>query len=234
MTLNQIEQWFFSDCLSALQAIKNFKFSCKCPVICEIIYTITSLSFENINVYFAWVPGHSGVPGNEWADQLAKQSLTLPRINCEIGLSVAESFSLVKCHFVSLWQNRWDASVTGRAFYRFQPSVVCTKFSSTTLSRKGEVVLFRLFSGHFPVNSYLHRINKHPDGNCDRCLVPDTIEHFLLKCSRYNVSRVILFNRLLCVGISRPNIDNILNPNKSCDKVFKAVAAYIINTHIIA
>ena len=34
-------------------------------------------------------------------------------------------------------------------------------------------------------------MNLHPDGDCEECGTPDTIEHLLLECSRKNISRTI-------------------------------------------
>jgi len=41
------------------------------------------------------------------------------------------------------------------------------------------------------LNQWLHKINLHSDGNCEECVVPDTIDHILLECSRMNISRTI-------------------------------------------
>ena len=40
------------------------------------------------------------------------------------------------------------------------------------------------------MNSYLKILNRHHDGNCNTCHVPETIEHYILEC-RNNVE---LFN----------------------------------------
>ena len=41
----------------------------------QTITDITGVQHRNIEnvVYLIWVPGHAGVEGNEWADQVAKQ-----------------------------------------------------------------------------------------------------------------------------------------------------------------
>lgn len=55
----------------------------------------------------------------------------------------------------------------------------------------------QLRCGHFPLNGYLHRINKVESDRCQECLdehddnltPPETINHFLFDCPAHNIAR---------------------------------------------
>ncbi|XP_070153691.1 uncharacterized protein [Polyergus mexicanus] len=94
----------FSDSLSVLSSLDN-------PVSTGIthhgILKIRSLLSECFKqaliVHLFWIPSHRGIPGNERADILAKESLRLP-----------DTFLLSKCHYTNLY-SKFKAISKGRA-----------------------------------------------------------------------------------------------------------------------
>ena len=64
---------FFSDSLSALQAIKRNSQSSREDVVKEIVVVSHQLITRGTDIVLQWVPSHVGVPGNESADRAAKQ-----------------------------------------------------------------------------------------------------------------------------------------------------------------
>ena len=65
---------FFSDSLSALQAIKHKSQSSWEDVVKEIVVVCHQLITRGIDIVLQWVPSHVGVPDNESADRAAKQA----------------------------------------------------------------------------------------------------------------------------------------------------------------
>ena len=55
---------------------------------------------------------------------------------------------------------------------------------------------YRLRLGHVGLNDYLHRFNMNDSNLCQQCKTPETIDHFLLNCQKYNVERANLIRQL--------------------------------------
>src|SRR5678815_3608215 len=64
----------FSDSRSALQSLLDR--STRNPLVCAIQQSLCLLPAQNHYIEFCWVPSHVSVPGNEWADEEAKQAAT--------------------------------------------------------------------------------------------------------------------------------------------------------------
>ncbi len=74
-------------------------------------------------VQFLWVPAHTGVAGNEEADQLAKQVMTKENIDMQILYSKAELKSITKKGINKNGQLFWDNELKGRHLHSVQPMV---------------------------------------------------------------------------------------------------------------
>ena len=59
-----------------------------------------------------------------------------------------------------------------------------------------EIVIYCLRMGHVGLNDYLHRFNMHASNLCQECRAPETIEHFLLYCQKYDLERGNLLQQL--------------------------------------
>ena len=55
-------------------------------------------------------------------------------------------------------------------------------------NRKEEEIMTRLGKGHSNLNR-IHIIGRHPTGLCERCQVPETLEHVLVNCRKYTSER---------------------------------------------
>lgn len=68
----------FSDCKSALEAIVRnpFQDKLRSPIISQIRDCLYTCSQRETEVVLAWIPGHYGITGNEFADAMAKDAIS--------------------------------------------------------------------------------------------------------------------------------------------------------------
>ena len=63
-----------SDSAAALEALRGGRSKARPDIIIDILTVLFKIGVRS-NITFCWVPGHTGVGGNEQVDQIAKQSL---------------------------------------------------------------------------------------------------------------------------------------------------------------
>ena len=135
-----------------------------------------------------WIPGHCGIKGNDIVDYSAKTAIG-NTIDIPLDLNKTEIKSLLKKHFTDMWQLRWEED---SSFLKSIHKVVSKPHTYNLSQRKHEILLFRMRSGNVGLNSNLQKLGKHETGLCDYCDQPETIQHFLLECPKYLISRAML------------------------------------------
>jgi DNA-binding MltR family transcriptional regulator len=141
-------------------------------------------------VQLIWIPSHVNIFGNERADSLAKQSLSLPVVNSTNYLEVEEVFSIIKSHVIDEWQIKYENDPRGHHYKCICPSVD-TSIKFLDLNRRKEVQLSRLRLGKVNLNERLFLMKKHKDGLCDTCRVTESIDHLLLSCKKELISNIL-------------------------------------------
>lgn len=191
----------FSDSLSALQVIKALKIS-DSNIVKELFFMLYQIQNSGIEVAFAWVPSHVGIPGNEMVDKIAKESYDKP-----VTIFVNKSKRVIERNIdksvMDIWQDRWDLSNKGRFYYSVNP-VVREKPSFSVQDRLKETQLTRLRFGTCWLNNTRALFEKEGSDLCDTCLVRENVEHFLLECVKH-------------FSLSLELVNLILEKNESCD-----------------
>lgn len=151
-----------------------------------------------------WVPGHEGVEGNELADLHAKQAAAGE--DCEraeihddwLPDSAAALRAEHRQQSRLQWQRRWTTSEHGYRYSRFDdapPSAQVPRMYNG-LRRAHAAILTQLRTGHIALNHYLFRFGAVDSPLCTRCGEPETVDHFLLRCSRFLAPRQVLRGQL--------------------------------------
>ena len=149
---------FLSDAKSVLEALAGDKL----PHLMEKLQDVA----KHRRVVLQWVPAHCGIPGNETADQLAKDGAKGRQP--ENSVSFMEKQTLVKATF---------RTTTSRDAYHF-------------LSRQQQVMIFRLRTGHCRLNAHLFKKMKlAPSPTCSCGLEDQTPEHILQTCPLFQAER---------------------------------------------
>ena len=126
------------------------------------------------SVILEWIPSHTGIDGNEKADNLAKKALELPTIN-PIPLSLTEFNHLIREHYRQLWQQEWSSSP--RTSQLQKPTLGPPKYSN--LACRDSVLIARLRLGVTKL-SHGHYFRQTPHPVCNFCSTPHTLTHVVL------------------------------------------------------
>ena len=171
-----VDEWgsamVVSDSQAGLRALKGAGYKRLGEGLAKVARIGRELGDRGKQLTFAWVPGHCGVPGNEWADREANAACTLEQGGVEC------MFEAVKC----LWKRR---EVLGEMSHER-----CRRVYGEGMrwelekgwNRKQSVSMARFRSGHsLELGGYRKRIGMEGSGFCRRCGedVLESVEHVM-------------------------------------------------------
>lgn len=201
----------FSDSQAALKALGSYRCNSKTIRSCQ--ETLTQLGRSN-KVTLVWIPGHSGMEGNETADSLAREGAGSSFIGPEPALGIASStakasiLAWAESKTLQHWQNL-PGLVHSKAFIAGPLKSRSKKLLE--LNRTSLKTLIGLYTGHCRLNHHMHRIGLAENAECRLCMEDDEkAEHVLCTCPAAERTRFSLFGR---AQLSPEDLDR-LSPNK--------------------
>ena len=211
--------YFHTDSQAAIGALKSGYISSHLIEIC--VQKLDRLGRSN-KVTVDWVPGHSGIPGNEKADSLARAAVEIPRngdprvINWSYSLLKDRLSKRLKILHTQYWNDRVDCRQT--KLFVAGPSSNRTKFL-LSLKRQDLRAVIGIITGHCTLNGHMKTIGAVDSPTCPGCLEEDeTAEHFVCFCPAFSESR----NRT--IG------GYMMNSSELCEIDLKSVLSFIKRT----
>ncbi|CAG2166254.1 unnamed protein product [Oppiella nova] len=173
----------YTDSLSSIMALKDHDSTH--PLVCKIWDLLTELYRRQTRIAFIKVAAHTGVPGNERADSLAKSA---PETDHKAyGMrSVLNCKTHIRDKAREKWEEIWRSSETRGLAKALFPTIKSR--ISAKVYKMGHYVTQAL-TGHGQYDQYLHRIGVKESADCRVCGAEDTARHRLFVCQRFETER---------------------------------------------
>ena len=136
-----------SDCKSMLQSLQSCRDQSQLTV---KIRKELSVLCTKTDLILQWIPAHCGIQGNDKADLLSKEGSK--KEQPEHSVSYSEAKTLLKNCFYNSWMERLG--------------ITTQRDSLDLLTRKEQVTIFRLRTGHCRLLAHLNRLNISDTEKC--------------------------------------------------------------------
>lgn len=212
-----------SDSKASLMALKKLTKTSHTVLQCH--QALNSLA-QNNTVKLAWVPGHSGIRGNENSDLQANLGTEKEIYNTRIRTPVCRLKELIKTceteRFEAFWKET-PAQKHAKALMICPDAKLANKLIE--MDRKNLRMAMGIITGHSCFNKYLYIINKSTTKLCRFCEEEDeTMMHFLCDCNRISASRkrILAAEHLDESNMNELDITDLLTflKKKGMDKTF--------------
>ena len=186
-TLNTHEQTNYAiltDSLSALQALHAGSSKTRPDLIYAALKGITKLTNKNISLKLIWIPSHVGIPGNEYADKLAKLG-SQDGLLSELKPSAREIIAIINQKAYNEQDYKWSKYCTEHDLPLITNPSHKIHIYSPIKQEDRAYTRMRLGVTRLHGDSYETVL-------CPKCSVPDTFEHLFFICPQHAAQRLEL------------------------------------------
>ncbi|XP_055685668.1 ribonuclease H1-like [Lutzomyia longipalpis] len=198
----------FSDSRAAIQAISGW--DTRSALVSECQKVIESVS-QNCGVTLHWVPGHTGIMGNEEADRLAVAGAQSSFIGPEpaVGMALQSKKSLIKDDLRNSHQLAWRSTPKCRVSKIFMVDLLKSRTDFVVGSNRWKSRQFcNLVTGHC-LRKHLHRLKLCNEIICRGCGEEEkTAVHYVCECPSLVNHRRLVWGK----GFLTPSELPLLNP----------------------
>jgi ribonuclease HI len=172
------------DSRSSLQAIQSARNKSGQRIVHAILQAATEVLTAGISLRLQWVPGHSDDPGNDAADQLAKNAASPGKTHPFRPLLTRER-ALIRRNIYAQWEQEWKSSTKGGPLRKVDNALPAsyTRRLYGNLPRNRAYLLTQLRTGHNWLSSYRKKVG-HSDDDLCVCGAQETVTHVLVDCPR--------------------------------------------------
>ena len=130
----------------------------------------------------------SNIRGNEMADRLAKEAAKeAEEITDDKRIASQSDVKSAARESVNIkWQQRLEVSEKGRHLFTHRPAVKLNKVEFGSLNNQR--IVLQLQSGYCKLKEYQNKVGVADSPTCE-CGAIEDVQHFLLECPNYHVSR---------------------------------------------
>ncbi|KAI3112960.1 hypothetical protein CBS147330_9895 [Penicillium roqueforti] len=147
-----------------------------------ILSAATEIQARNIALRLQWIPGHCDDPGNDAADQLAREAARPGKTHPFRPLLTREN-AYIRGKIRAQWEHEWKSSTKGghlRKIDNTLPAAHTRKLYGSL--RRGRAYLFtQLRTGHNWLSTYAKTFGFREDDQCV-CGAQETVTHVLVDC----------------------------------------------------
>ena len=170
----------FTDSLSVNRAICNQN---------NTHYLLTKIrsalsNHSSSEIIVEWIPSHMGIHGNEKADNIAKESLKLPNVSCDLSPSIYELHRQVEDFYNNDWQLEWNK--LNKQFTNFKPKLGPTAFTECDRIDQTSLTRLRLQT---TLLTHQHYFSSECEIMCDQCQEKMSLPHLIIQCPLFEELR---------------------------------------------
>ena len=181
----------FIDSISAIQALSAT--SCSSHLVSHTSEVLNNLGITT-NILLSWVPGHSDIPGNERADELAREGSSTRPIGPEPFLPFPDAAvnNEINTYFHKKHISRYKKhTYSEKGMIPLLAMLETYKYKLMCQSKHELKQLTWLYSGHSPLRYFQFKIGRESTEFCEYCpTTPETSQHFLCECYGHATTRL--------------------------------------------